>query len=249
MKDVKDIFSKQASTYASFRPAAPYSLLEYVYSKVSNFENAWDCGTGNGQIAAKLSERFDKVYATDISQQQLDKAVKKDNILYKLERAEQTGFADNMFDLITAAQAVHWFDINAFNKEVQRVARNGAVVAVWTYYLPVVSEEIDRIVDYFYKDIIGSYWDKERLLIDEHYQTIPFPFDEMQDPGFHIDIKWTADQLLGYLGTWSAVQHYRNRHNTDPLQLIKDDIQKEWESNTVKDITFSLYMRLGRVAK
>lgn len=249
MKDVKDIFSKQSGTYASYRPVAPDALLEFVYSKVSDFGKAWDCGTGNGQIAVRLSERFKEVYATDISEQQLAKAVQRDNIIYKKERAEHTGFKDNSFDLITAAQAIHWFDFDAYFNEVKRVGKDGGIIAVWTYYTPRVSEGVNKILDDFYYNTVGEYWDKERRYIDERYQTIPFPFEEFEVPQFYIHAQWTAEQLLGYLSTWSSVQHYMTKHNENPVRLIKEAVEKAWENDTTKDIVFPMYMRIGRITK
>ncbi|RYD57811.1 MAG: SAM-dependent methyltransferase [Sphingobacteriales bacterium] len=249
MKEVKDIFSKQSEGYASYRPVAPDALLEFVYSKVAHFGTAWDCGTGNGQIAARLSERFEQVYATDISEQQLEKAAKRENIIYKKERSEHTGFDDDTFDLITAAQAIHWFDFDAYYAEVRRVGKNGAVIAVWTYYTPRISEGVDKIVDNFYFNTIGNYWDKERRYIDERYQTIPFPFEEFEVPEFHIHAQWTAEQILGYLSTWSSVQHYMAKHDENPVLQIKDAIENEWENDTLKDVIFPMYMRIGTIEK
>lgn len=249
MKDVKDIFSKQSGAYASYRPTAPENLLEYVYSKVNNFDTAWDCGTGNGQIAIKLADRFNKVYATDISREQLNNAIPHDKIIYQAERAEHTSLPDNSIDLVTVAQAVHWFDFEAYYNEVRRVAKQGAIVAIWTYYTPRISPPVNEILDDFYYNIVGDYWDKERSYIDERYQTIPFPFEELPDPGFRIRKQWTADQLLGYLGTWSSVQHYRSKVGEDPILLIKDAIDKAWDGSNEQEIDFPLYMRIGRVVK
>jgi len=135
MKQTIDNFSKGAADYAIFRPESPQEVFDFLYRHVKNFDTAWDCGTGNGQVAAKLSERFKQVYATDISSEQLGHAEKRDNIIYRKERAEQTTLADNSIDLITIAQAIHWFDFDTFYKEVRRVAQPGALIAAWTYNL------------------------------------------------------------------------------------------------------------------
>src|SRR5437016_4267876 len=107
MKQIIDNFSTGAADYASFRPESPPELFDFIYKHVNGFDAAWDCGTGNGQVAAKLAEKFKTVYGTDISNEQLDHAIKKDNIIYRHERAEQTTLASNSVDLITVAQAIH----------------------------------------------------------------------------------------------------------------------------------------------
>src|SRR5262245_31315897 len=103
----KDLFSKQANIYAAFRPTYPKELYDFIFSRVEKNHKAWDCATGNGQVAGYLANYFDKVYATDISQQQLDNAVKRDNITYSVSPGEKTSFEDQQFDLITVAQALH----------------------------------------------------------------------------------------------------------------------------------------------
>jgi ubiquinone/menaquinone biosynthesis C-methylase UbiE len=121
----KDNFSAQAGLYARYRPLYPQALYDFLYSHISNFDSAWDCATGNGQVAVELATRFANVYATDISQNQLDNAVVKENIHYFQQRAEHTDFADGAFSLVTVAQALHWFNFDAFNAEVKRVLKPG----------------------------------------------------------------------------------------------------------------------------
>ena len=79
---MKDNFSSQSSKYAQFRPAYPSELFDFLNSVAGNKESAWDCGTGNGQVAFELAKTFEKVYATDISQSQIDNAKTALNIFY-----------------------------------------------------------------------------------------------------------------------------------------------------------------------
>jgi trans-aconitate methyltransferase len=85
---MKDNFSQQSGAYAKFRPVYPAALYDFICSQVNHFERAWDCGTGNGQVAGVLADRFQEVYATDISQKQLNRAIRKGNIHYRLAAAE-----------------------------------------------------------------------------------------------------------------------------------------------------------------
>ncbi|HMI78613.1 MAG TPA: class I SAM-dependent methyltransferase, partial [Ferruginibacter sp.] len=144
---MKDNFSQQASGYAQYRPQYPEELFAYILRFVKEKKLAWDCGTGNGQSAKALSNYFEKVIATDISQKQIDNAYKASNIFYAVEPAEQTTLADKSVDLITVAQAMHWFNFEKFYAEVNRVAKPGAVIAVWTYNLLKISKEIDDLIN------------------------------------------------------------------------------------------------------
>ncbi|MBK5272239.1 MAG: class I SAM-dependent methyltransferase, partial [Bacteroidia bacterium] len=159
---MKDNFSRQADKYAKYRPTYPSDLFEFILNNIKNKQTAWDCGTGNGQTAKELATHFENVFATDISQKQIDNAHQAANIFYSVQPAEQTNFPDNIFDLITVSQALHWFLFDKFYKEVKRVAKPGAWIAVWTYTLPTISLEIDTVIIDFYKNTLGSYWDKER---------------------------------------------------------------------------------------
>ena len=126
---MKDNFSKQASEYSKFRPQYPDKLIDYLVSFVKNKSVALDIATGNGQVAQKLSRFFETVYAIDISQNQLDNAIPSDNIIYKVAAAENTFFKNQEFDLITVAQAVHWFDFDSFYKEIYRILKPNGIFA------------------------------------------------------------------------------------------------------------------------
>lgn len=68
---MKDNFSKQSAGYARYRPVYPQELYDFILNNVKSKQVAWDCGTGNGQAAKELAKVFDRVYATDISQNKL----------------------------------------------------------------------------------------------------------------------------------------------------------------------------------
>ena len=182
---MKDNFSKQSAIYARYRPTYPQDLYDFILSHVTGKQSAWDCGTGNGQAAKELSKVFTKVFATDISQKQIDNAVHADNIFYSVQPAEQTDFPDNSFDLVTVAQALHWFRFDEFYKEVKRVTKPAAFFAGWTYSLLRISDEIDQLIEYHHYNTLSGYWDDERKYVDEEYRNIPFPFAKINSPCFY----------------------------------------------------------------
>ena len=245
---MKDNFSKQASEYSKFRPTYPKELINYILSFVDNKEAALDIATGNGQLAKELSKQFKTVFATDISDEQLGNAIKADNILYKNEKAEETAFDNQQFDLVTVAQAVHWFDFDKFNNEMYRILKPDGVLALIGYGLFSTNSDTDKIINHFYKDIIGPYWDPERKYIDDSYTTIPFPYEELPTKNFKSELKWTFEELSGYLGTWSAVQHYKDKNGDDPLDLVREELQKSWQQSD-QTITFPFLLRLGKLKK
>jgi SAM-dependent methyltransferase len=243
---LKDNFSTQAKSYAKFRPDYSEEIIGYIVSFIKNKASALDVATGNGQVAAKLARHFTQVYATDISASQLENATPADNIIYKQEKAEQTSFGENQFDLITVAQAIHWFDFDAFYKEVYRILKPNGVIAVLGYGQFSTNPASDRIINHLHWDILGIYWDPERKYVDDSYETIPFPFDEIEAAGFLETFTWTFEHLLGYIDSWSATQHYIKKNGSNPVDLIRDELKDSWEDSD-KKVTFPLLLRLGKL--
>lgn len=250
MKEIQDNFSKQSSFYKKYRPNYPIELINDILHITSEKDSCWDCGTGNGQVAVELSHHFENVFATDISENQIANAVKKENITYGVERSEDTSFIDNQFDLITVAQALHWFDFKAFNKEINRVAKDDAIVAIWGYGLLRIEKSIDSLLDSFYTDIIGPYWNKERKYVDDEYASIPLDFKEINlKRNYQIKTHWTIGDLEGYLNSWSSVQNYISQNQENPVNGIVEDLKKYWNKGTTKEITFPIFTRIGRIEK
>ncbi len=244
---MKNHFSTQSDHYAFYRPRYPKEFFSYLNSITAKKRNAWDCGTGNGQVAVELARFFDHVYASDISQSQLDQAFKGPNIKYSLQPAEKLTFPDHHFDLITVAQAIHWFNFEKFYAEVRRTAASGALLCVMGYGRIRISSSIDPSLDEFYESTVGRYWDEERHYIDEEYQSIPFPFIELPTPDFRMTFDWTTEHLAGYLSTWSAVKKYIKINGHDPVPDLQESIKTHWSKGEIKTVQFPFLLRIGQV--
>ena len=244
----KDNFSKQSELYRKFRPNYPSDLLEEILNLTKNKDFLWDVGTGNGQVAVALAAGFKKVFATDISAKQIENAVPKDNIIYSLQKAEITDFEPNTFDLITVAQAVHWFDFEDFYKEVQRVGKKEGILAIWGYGLLQISPDIDILITDFYTNTIGSYWDAERKHIDNAYESIPFPFKNIPlKKNYFIENEWTIEALEGYLYTWSSVQKYLDKHPESPIDSLMEAIRPYWKDGAKMPVRFPIFTKIARL--
>ncbi len=243
---VKDLFSANAREYSVFRPDYPTELFDFIFCQIKISTNAWDCGTGNGQAAKVLAQKFDSVYATDISEKQMANGYPAKNISYSVCPAEHTSFPNSHFDLITVAQAAHWFRLEDFYKEVNRVVKPNGVVALWGYGLLSINPQFDARLQHFYKSVIGPYWDFERKLIDDRYRTIPFPFDEITAPEFHFTKQWNLIQLEGYLSTWSAVQKFIQTNGQNPVEDFLKSNQSLFDDGP-QEVSFPLFLRIGFV--
>ncbi|MCW8908591.1 MAG: class I SAM-dependent methyltransferase [Sedimenticola sp.] len=246
-KPFQDHFSGQADSYAHYRPGYPSTLFDYLADRAPARTLAWDCATGSGQAACELAKRFRKVIASDASQAQIDAAISCTGVEYRVARAEQSGLDTASVDLVTVAQALHWFDLEAFYREVERILRPSGLLAVWSYNLLRINPPVDRLIDRFYRETLADYWPPERKQVEEGYAEIDFPFRAEADlPCFDMSTEWSLPQLIGYLGTWSATSRYREATGQDPLQPLAAELQGIWgEAETRHRVRWPLSLRLG----
>ncbi|MGK5085380.1 class I SAM-dependent methyltransferase [Bdellovibrionota bacterium FG-1] len=246
MSEFKDLFSKKSGAYAKFRPKYPDLLFRYLASLVDEHELAWDVGTGNGQAAVKIADHFKRVVATDPSAKQISSAARRPNVEYRVGTAEKPVFKDRSLDLITVAQAFHWFRQDEFFAEAKRMLKPGGVLALWCYELIKISPEIDAVIHKLYKDILGPYWEKERALVEEGYRNVVFPFKEITAPQFEITAEWSFAHLIGYLGTWSALQAYVQAQKSNPLEAMYGELKTAWGDAPKRSVRWEIGMRVGR---
>jgi SAM-dependent methyltransferase len=224
----KDHFSGHAADYARYRPDYPAALFETLARLAPRRRLAWDCGTGSGQAAHGLVSHFREVIATDASAGQLAQARPAEGLEFRLAPAERSGLADGSVDLVTVAQAIHWFDLERFFSEATRVLRAGGVLAFWAYSRLEVDAEVDAVITHFYRDIVGRYWPPERRMVENGYRDIRTPFESLKAPVFTARAHWDLASLSGYLGTWSASRRYQEATGREPLAEIRDRLREAW---------------------
>ncbi len=240
-----DLFSQQAREYATFRPRYPGAVYDAVYKRVRSFDNAWDCATGNGQVALELAARFKAVEATDTSARQIEQALELPNVQFRIGTAEKTDFPNAAFDLITVAQAVHWFNLDDFYTEARRVGKSGACLAVWGYSLNTFPDDLflTKQLEDFYRHTVGPFWDPARRLLEQHYRTLPFLFKETEDVALSMEFNWNRDHLHGYLTSWSATQSYIRKNGYNPATGFMQTVA--WPPDITKKVTFPLFLKTG----
>ncbi len=248
MSDFKDYFSTKSAHYAKHRPHYPVALYSYLSGLTPCHDLAWDCGTGNGQAALGLSGFYNKVIATDPSMQQIQNAILKENIDYRVEKAEHTSLPSNSVDLITIANALHWFDFDSFYEEVHRVSKQNAIIAAWCYGLPQIEPEVDHLLKHFHDVILNDYWLYENRLVEKEYNTIPFPFQQIESPEFILTKELTAAELIEFINTWSAVQRFQQTNGTNPTNELSDHLLSIWKDvNSRKKVNWKLILKTGRI--
>ncbi len=242
-----NLFSINSENYKKYRPSYPLEIFQYLASISPSTNTAWDAGCGSGQATVALSEYFLKVIATDISYEQIKNAQAKDNVEYLSCPSEQTKLESNSVDLVICAQSIHWFDLEKFYKEVNRVLKPGGVFAAWTYNLFSIDKEIDHLIHNFYYDIIYNYWAVERRHVENGYNEITLPFNRLEAPSFSMTAEWNLEQLFGYLITWSGVSNYIELEAFNPLEFIEKDLTTLWgnDKSEIKRISWPLTLIAG----
>jgi SAM-dependent methyltransferase len=243
-----DHFGSMSSHYAEARPTYPIELYEWFVGICANRNLAWDCGAGSGQASYTLADYFELVVATDASVKQITQAKHHPKIDYRVVTAEKSGLLDSSVDLITVAQALHWFDFDLFFKEVKRVMKPSGVLAVWSYgRQSIQGDEVNTVFQNFYSQILGRYWPPERHHVEDGYQSIPFPFELVDTPKFEMKVDWTLPQLLAYLRSWSATANFMKANSVDPVTIVESEIGLLWgDANTTRQIQWPLVVRIGR---
>lgn len=248
MSEFKDHFSSLAASYATFRPEYPAALFNWLAGLCANHTLAWDCATGNGQAAKHLARDFERVVATDASEDQIKEAQGAANVQFYVATAEHSGLADQSVDLLVVAQAVHWFDFDAFYREAKRVLKPDGVIALITYAHHRVNAAIDVPSLHYYQDVIGDYWPAERTWVEHGYSDLPFPFEEIAAPQLTLSADWDLAHFIGYQATWSATKRYRETTGIDPIPALAAAIAPLWgDPAQLRKISWPLALRVGRL--
>ena len=176
--------------YASARPSYPAVL----YDMILRFhrgprEVALDLGTGHGLVARSLSPRLTKIVGIDPSEgmlhqaKTLTSAEEYANVSYRQSSAEALPFLENnSVDLVTAAQAAHWFDQWKLWPELKRVVRREGIVAFWAYGgpVPVHHANATRLIRHLMygkgENELGTHWPQPGArLVQGRLRELPVP--------------------------------------------------------------------------
>jgi ubiquinone/menaquinone biosynthesis C-methylase UbiE len=243
-----DLFGDRADEYARTRPTYPEALFDHLERLVRARELVWDCGSGSGQAARGLARRFDRVLATDTSLRQLARAGGEGRIRRVAAAAEAAPFRDHCADLVTVSAAIHWFDRPRFYEEVRRVARRGAILAVWSYYQTRIAPEVDAVLVRYADEVVGPFWTDGIRLNRGAYRDLDFPFERLPWPELDAEARMRLGDLFPYMRTWSASQAWERSRGTDPVDVVRDDLARAWgDPDAERVVRWPLHGAIGRV--
>lgn len=243
--EFKDHFSERAAGYAVYRPHYPRELADWLASVAPGRRCAWDVACGSGQLSTLLADHFETVIATDASVAQIAQAAPHERVEYRAEPAEAPSLEDRSADLITVAQAAHWINLSGFYPAANRVARPAAVIALIAYGRTRIEPRVDAVIERFYAVDLDPWWPPERRHIENEYRDLPFPFAGITAPAFEMRATWTAEQLIGYIRTWSAVRSMEAREGPAATDRFAEALRASWGVQS-RVVRWPVTVRAGR---
>lgn len=238
-------FSSNADGYARFRPTYPEALYAWIAERAPAREMVWDCACGSGQATDPLTRYFGHVVATDASADQLVHAPPYPRVIWKHSRAEASGLPDASVDVITIAQALHWFDHAAFWPEVDRVVKPGGLVVAWSYGRAEMGHPLlDAAIARLHDETLGPWWPAERQLVLDGYANVGFPYPKLEVPSFSMSASWALEDFLGYVRSWSAMQRLIDATGVDPTPACREALVGPWGSGP-REIRWPLTILAG----
>ncbi len=244
----ENFFSPIAKDYARYRPTYPEELFSYLASLAPTRALAWDCATGSGQAAASLVHQFEEVIATDISDELLAHAAPHPRITYRNANALNSGIAQHSVDLVTVANAMHWFHGDAFELEVRRVLRPGGIMAAWSFAFADILPEVDQLTRKMHNVIVDPFWIGPNRIVEHSYKDLEFGFTRIVPPAIGMTSTWDLHQLEGYLRTWSASVKYVKHHGVDPVSLVHDELLAAWgDPLSAREVRWQMNLLVGRM--
>ena len=242
-------FTQGSDAYAAARPLYPQGLFDWIAVTCRNRETAWDCATGNGQAAVALASIFTSVDATDISTAQVAEAFSAKNVRYSAQPAERTAFADRSFDLISVAQALHWFDYGQFWPEVRRVARPGAFFCAWGYAWFRADPEVEENILGPVAKLVEEYWAPQNRILWNGYADADTlcPFERLDTPELRIVVEWSVDRIVAYVRTWSAYKRAAADGLEAELEAALAEARRRLDPEMIHQLWVPLAIRAGYV--
>ena len=140
---------------------------------------------------------------------------------------ETLNVEDSSIDLLTVCQAVHWFDLDTFYKEVKRALKPNGVLALYGYFTPIVKNEpeINQLIDQLYQGTLRRYFHPKIKALEESYKNLPFPFlNVTRSYENHIfEMESDLDHLANWFKTWSGWQEYQKKNGEFVAEKLMGD--------------------------
>ena len=223
------IFSKVADTYRT----RPRQFCPQLYGEIAELCPAasgtcvLDVGCGTGVTTAILADVYQKVYGIDPSIEMLSCATEDDehrSLTWVHGISEQLPFLSHAIDLITAAQAFHWFDGEAFLAEAKRVLRpRGLLAMFWKGpqrgepYRTLMDQTIDRQL--CVSKVSTPLGDVQSILSDGGFR-------EVRVNEFDYDLEWTVDSYVSFMNSTSRMAQLGEKQREMLIPILRGTLSR-----------------------
>lgn len=252
-------FQNQSQNYDKERPRYSQKFLEEIIKNTSPLKNFLDIATGTGFVFYELASKFDgKLVLNDRSSKQLQ--VAKEKLSKHKLNPENVEFVESdafdipkslatptKFDLVTIAQALHWFDTDKFCKyTIDNLLTENGTFAILGYFRdgfdynfpedPEFMKSGQKHYDKYYATVL-PYYDCDRVSLDQGYKNFDFAkyFEHTEMFKDETQEEVPIVRLTNYMGTSSAYNLYRNKFGEkadykDPIEIVRKDIEQDLEA-------------------
>ena len=247
-------FDAVANDYARCRPRYPKAFFSWMADQAPALNRCWDAACGSGQASIGLTRWFDRVEATDLSPKQIAAAEHHPRVHYRHGAAEQSDLNAKSMDAVLVAAAIHWLDVKRFNREASRVLRPGGLL-VWMGYEPIqgAPDDLQNWLNSLYHERLDQFWPAERSHVNNCYADLVFPVCDQPIPReLRMTQHWTRRDLLGYIGTWSALRQASQQMNGNDqralVTTLSEELNQLWPEDCERlTLQFPLMGRWGRL--
>ncbi|XP_072142811.1 putative methyltransferase DDB_G0268948 [Dermacentor andersoni] len=197
--------------YKQARPTLPdfviQDVIAYVNQKLSKRELCVDVGCGPGQSTELFCPYFKNVVGADISHSQIEEANamrRHGNVTYIEAHAECLPLRSNSVALVSAVNAVQWFDQDAFFSEVRRVlVENGVLFAAMHHLRALLEPDMDNWLFQLRKEKFSDYLLSRHKYWDDGYGSIEVPFKGVRRKTMLSKSTLTVSGVMSHVNTWS----------------------------------------------
>jgi ubiquinone/menaquinone biosynthesis C-methylase UbiE len=191
-------FTDRVENYSKYRPSYPAEIITFLAEEIGLDSTAKvaDIGSGTGLFTELLIENNNRVYAVEPNaamRKEAERLFGRYRNFFSIDgTAESTTLEDESVEVITCAQAFHWFDIPKTRKEFQRILDpDGYVVLLWndrkTDSSPFLKEYEALLHKHGtdYKEVsrkwAGTEAGLDELYGDHHWKHATFQNDQLMD--------------------------------------------------------------------
>jgi ubiquinone/menaquinone biosynthesis C-methylase UbiE len=227
-------FSDRVANYVKYRPSYPDAMIEYLVSKVqtSEYKILADIGSGTGILTRLLLSYYEKVIGVEPNNEmrlEAERALGSNERFVSVSgTAESTTLLDKSVNIITVAQAFHWFDREKTKKEFGRILKeNGLVALIWNNRL--VNTEFLREYDSVLKEYATDYNEVNHQNIKlEDLQA--FYGGEVEKKEFKNKQEFDLESVYGRLDSSS----YAPKPGTENYRVIREKLKDAFDLNELE---------------